>query len=243
MARLPEETVSALARDLAAVLDAHVPGWTTSQPRDPGITILEVMAYVIDVLAYRQMSGPAKQRATEVVGRLHALIAGCDARATERVRYFEGRLLTASDLTDDQQYHRGKLKRALHALHGDGIVKGLEVDIDGDGSGIEIGVSIGAGAALTADGELLVIDDCRRCRLRADGEAGFVFLTYTERETGSTAASPGPDDSPLRHAARIEEGVGVSFGGAAPPDGVVIARLIRASTGWHVDRSFTPRHS
>ena len=130
------------------------------------------MAYVIDVLAYRQISGPAKQRATEVVARLHALIAGCDARATERVRYFEGRLLAASDLTDDQQYHRGKLKRALHALHGDGIVKGLDVEIDGDGSGIEIGVSIGAGDALTADGELLVIDDCRRCRLPADGEAG-----------------------------------------------------------------------
>ena len=63
MARLPEETVSALARDLAAVLDAHVPGWTTSQPHDPGITILEVMAYVIDVLAYRQMSGRPRSSA------------------------------------------------------------------------------------------------------------------------------------------------------------------------------------
>ena len=77
-------------------------------------------------------------------------------------------------MTDDQRTIAANSKRALHALHGDGIVKGLEVDIDGDGGGTEIGVSISAGAALTADGELLVIDDCRPCRLRADGEAGFV---------------------------------------------------------------------
>jgi hypothetical protein len=198
------------------------------------------MTYLTDVLAYRQMSDSAKQCATEVIARLHRLTTECDARALERVRYFEGRLLTASDLNDDQRYHRDKLARALLALHGDGIVKGLDVTIDGHDGGTEISVSISAGAAITPAGELLVVErPCRPCRLRVGGDSGVVFLTYTERETGSTLVAPLPDGNADVQAARIEEGVGVSFGPAAPADGVVIARLTRSAGVWHVDASIT----
>jgi len=239
MPRLPEESVAAFARELAALLDAHAPGWTNHEPHDPGLTILDVMAFLADMLAYRQGSDAERQRAADVIARLRALAAGCAGDAMERVHYFEGRLLTASDLNDDQRYHRNKLARALLALHGDGIVKGLDVTIDGDGGGTEIDVSISAGAAITPAGELLVIGrPCRPCRLQVGGDAGFVFLTFTERETGSTLAAPLPDGTADVHAARIEEGVGVSFGAAVPADGVAIARLIQSTSGWHVDHAF-----
>ena len=239
MPRLSDETVSALAHDLAGVLHAHVPGWTSGDPHDPGLTILEVMAFLADTLAYRERSDAERRRAADVIARLGALAAGCAGDAMERVHYFEGRLLTASDLNDDQRYHRKKLARALLALHGDGIVKGLDVTIDGDGGGVEISVSISAGAAITPAGELLVIEQpCRRCRLQVGGDAGFVVLTYTERETGSTLVAPLPDGTAEVQAARIAEDVGVSFGAAVPAEGVAIAQLIRSTSGWQVDQSF-----
>ena len=232
MPRLPDETVTLLARDLGAVLDAHVPGWTSHQTHDPGLTLLELIAYLADVLVYREPSADMARRATEGIARLRALTVACDAAALERVRYFEGRLLTASDLNDDQHYHRDTLKRALLALHGDGIVKGLDVTIDGSAGGDDLDVTISAGAAITPAGELLVIDPCRRCRLRVGGDAGFVVLAYTERETHLV---PVPGDATLPQASRIEEGVGVTFDPVSPPDAVAIARLIRDASGWRVD--------
>ena len=173
-----------------------------------------------------------RRACTDVIATLRALTAECEVGTIERVRYFEGRLLTASDLNDEQRYHRDKLKRALLALHGTGIVKGLDVTIDGATAGSDVDVNISAGAAITPAGELLVIDSCRRCRLRVRGDAGFVVLSYTERETHPV---PVPEDATLPQASRIEEGVGVTFDAVSPPDAVAIARLIRDVTGWRVD--------
>lgn len=232
MPKLPDETVESLARELAAVLDRNAPGWTSDHTHDPGITILELMAFLADVLIYRETSADRAARVTDVIATLRALTAECEVETIERLRYFEGRLLTASDLNDEQRYHRDKLKRALLALHGTGIVKGLDVTIDGATAGSDVDVNISAGAAITPAGELLVIDSCRRCRLRVRGDAGFVVLSHTERETHPV---PVPEDATLPQASRIEEGVGVTFDAVSPPDAVAIARLIRDVTGWRVD--------
>ncbi len=48
----------------------------------------------------------------------------------ERVNYATGVLLDARDFTEEQAYHRGRLARALHYLHGSGTAAGLRVDYD-----------------------------------------------------------------------------------------------------------------
>src|SRR5215470_1511513 len=45
----------------------------------------------------------------------------------ERVRYFPRQLVTADDLTQDQEYFRNKLRRHNRLLHGWGVVCGARV--------------------------------------------------------------------------------------------------------------------
>ncbi|HEU4325850.1 MAG TPA: hypothetical protein VFS21_22110 [Roseiflexaceae bacterium] len=49
------------------------------------------------------------------------------ANIADRVFYATGILLAADDFRDEQQYHRGRLARALQYLHGVGTVAGLRV--------------------------------------------------------------------------------------------------------------------
>lgn len=51
-----------------------------------------------------------------------------DPKALERLHYETGVLLAADDLRAEQTYHRGRLARALAALHGSGTVAGLKVE-------------------------------------------------------------------------------------------------------------------
>jgi hypothetical protein len=48
----------------------------------------------------------------------------------DRVFYATGAMLDATDFTDEQAYHRGRLARALAYLHGAGTVAGLKVGIE-----------------------------------------------------------------------------------------------------------------
>lgn len=103
---------------------------------------------------FRVTDGPARERLNaEDVARLRAtgsLIV--DERRT-RPLYFDGRFLTARDLTRDQNYiltRQGDMGRAT----GSGIVQGLEVRSDPGG----LAVTITAGHGLAATGELVILD-------------------------------------------------------------------------------------
>ena len=64
-----------------------------------------------------------------------------NARAGERVAYAVGALLTAEDFLAEQDYHRGRLGRALAYLHGAGTVAGLDVTVEplrGDSAEIRV---------------------------------------------------------------------------------------------------------
>lgn len=59
-----------------------------------------------------------------------------DTKTTfERPRYFPGQVITAGDLTQDQDYFRDKLRRHNRMLHGWGIVCGAKVEIANDANG------------------------------------------------------------------------------------------------------------
>jgi len=54
--------------------------------------------------------------------------SGCGLIATERNRYYTGKYMAARDFQDEQSYHRSKAMLHNRALHGWGIVCGLEVE-------------------------------------------------------------------------------------------------------------------
>ena len=72
-----------------------------------------------------------------------------------RVSYATGRMLGVEDFQAEQSYHRGRLARALFALHGTGTVTGLNVtsNLSTDLSQLEIQVS--PGIAIDRAGRIL----------------------------------------------------------------------------------------
>jgi hypothetical protein len=84
----------------------------------------------------------------------------------ERTHYFEGQLLSAEDLAQDQLYFRERTRRHNRSLHGWGVVSGLDV-APGTGK-LEILVSPGyaidpRGEEIFVEGEVAV-DLCREHR-------------------------------------------------------------------------------
>jgi hypothetical protein len=78
--------------------------------------------------------------------------------ALERVRYFPRQLLTAEDLTEDQEYFKEKLRRHNWYLHGWGTVCGLEVIAAPTGD-IPWRVSITPGYALGPWGDEIYVGE------------------------------------------------------------------------------------
>jgi hypothetical protein len=62
------------------------------------------------------------------MSNLSDLRCACCDRPLERVRYFCRQLLTADDMTVEQEYFRQKLRRHNHYLHGFGVACGLSVE-------------------------------------------------------------------------------------------------------------------
>jgi hypothetical protein len=74
--------------------------------------------------------------------------------APERVNYATGVLLDAQDFRDEQTYHRGRLARALSALHGHGTVAGLRV-LPPAADDAELELHVAPGLALDRHGRLM----------------------------------------------------------------------------------------
>ena len=81
------------------------------------------------------------------------------------VNFFDGRLLTAADLRDEQRAGRTRHGHLVRAL-GDGVVEGLEVTLASAGAGDQTPVvSVAAGLALTRDGRSLELPSARTVSL------------------------------------------------------------------------------
>lgn len=69
--------------------------------------------------------------------------------------FFEGRLLTAQDLRDQQDANRERARRLGRAI-GQGVIEGLEVTVNNDGAdGTVPVVTVKSGLALTGEGEII----------------------------------------------------------------------------------------
>lgn len=78
-------------------------------------------------------------------------------QSPDRVSYALGTLLGVEDFVAEQSYHRGRLARALGALHGGGTIAGLRVDYKPAGANQAEELQVTPGLALDRFGRLIEV--------------------------------------------------------------------------------------
>ena len=219
MTELSDADWKELTRDLSTRVGVVAPDWTDLEAHDPGITLVELFAYLTESLLARL------ERAGD---------SGCKDGTLSRNRFFTGKLLTADDLDHEQSYVRTKHRRHNRLLHGVGIVSGLGVGVEPGPAGDDAVVVVLPGLAIAPDGEELVVCE----RVTRDACAGesvcYVTVALVERPANPT---PGGE------ASRVQESAEVAVSKDIPPGHLAIARLSRDSGAWLVDPSFEPPRS
>lgn len=168
-----------------------------------------------------------------------------EPRLLVRPHFFSGRLITADDLKQQQDYNREKLKRHNRSLHGFGIVSGLKVTIQAGT------IVIGPGTAIDCEGNEIVVEATQELSpppAIEDRHVAYVGVRYVEKFCDSVATPKGEE------ALRIREGYEIVSGhenhnsghkhlrarwlacGTSHP--LVIAKLRRGPQGWRVDRRY-----
>jgi hypothetical protein len=243
MQRLEEHGYRELARVLREWAASHAPGWTDHSDADPGITILGLMAFVAEEFA--ALRHPIPERGRDSAARLAdaaLALAGKTPPAHDgglvRNHYFAGRLLGAEDFQLEQDYVRERLRRRNRALHGAGIVEGLQVSVDPDGGGGEQ-IVVQPGLALDPLGEEIEVRCEASASLPATGDQLIVALSYTERLTHPAPAS---GEQQVQFT-RVEETFALQVEATAGEHAVALARLNRTADGWKVDEAFRVRRA
>jgi hypothetical protein len=170
-----------------------------------------------------------------------------DHRLLKRPNFFDGKFLTAEDLSREQDYVRDKLKRHNRTLHGFGIVAGLKVS----GGGQSIVVEPGLG--LDCEGNELVIEAPLPFPLPSTAvwQTMYLSIRYVDDPVDLTPTTNGADQP-----ASFKEGVIFSLSPDNPNRGhrhsrgrwlpcgqlheLTIAKLRFMQQGWRVDRRYRP---
>lgn len=227
-----------LARELGEVVRRFEPDWTDRGASDPGVTILEVLAWLSGALLYRSTPLPDQGRraAMRALATLSTIADSCGAVGGSLMRpnYFAGRILDATTLQAEQDYHRAKLRRHNLALHGFGIVEGLEVQVEEAPDAPPGRVRVSAGYALDSHGNDTVVRQCVAVALPQGPEELFVSLRYQEIPCGQV---PSPAGEPAF--SWIEACVVALVNAVAAPR-IALARLLYIDGKWNVDPSFVP---
>ncbi len=122
----------------------------------------------------------------------------------KRLNAFEGLCLTASDLSDEQRYHRQTLHRHSLFLHGYGIVQGLQIELEQKKRKYTAIVKAGYGITPEGQGVQLKQDVAVPLEVpKQDGEY-MLWLFHVERPD-TNAMRPVFDTNEKREARVIEE--------------------------------------
>jgi hypothetical protein len=156
----------------------------------------------------------------------------------ERMRYFDGQILTAADLIAEQDYFRAKLRRHNLGLHGHGIVSGLDLSVS-QGSWKDAPlVVVAAGSAIAPDGEDIIVPEVTAYPISNAAQAWYVTLRFVVRDANPVTVPGAPADR--IEPTRVEEGFAISLETAIDTDSVALARIIKDGSGWSADASFEP---
>ncbi|MFL6617858.1 MAG: hypothetical protein ACJ8MH_04620 [Povalibacter sp.] len=223
-----------LATAMRREVSTHFPNWTDSNDHDPGITLLNLFAWLTDQLLREQTrSDPERIAAARRLATSASIWVNAESDASSepllRVNYFEGKLLTADDLRDEQMYFRQRLRRMNLRLHGRGVLSGLSVSIKGTGDAASIEIS--PGVAIDPSGEEIVLVSSVTAPLPVEPEELYVEIRFVERPCTPV---PTTDNSAPAQYSRIAETCETLLSPVQDPHAITIAYLRRTSDGWSV---------
>lgn len=220
---------TSLARDFQRAVARVAPDWTGTGEHDPGIAMLELLAFVLDNLQHRRVALNPQGRllARDLASRASALATTIESDSDDcgsglrRVNYRAGMLLGVDDFQAEQDYVRDRLNRRNRLLYGAGIVAGLAVTVQANAGGAR--VVIAPGLAFAPGGNEIFLDTPCVLALPASGAAWIVQLVYRERPCQS---------------ARIVETFDATLASVPAVDAVAVARVHRVRGQWRVDAKF-----
>ena len=232
--------LQSLVAELRKTVGAQVPAWTGSNETDPGVTVLELFAWLTENLLYRAHDIPERSRtaALRAATALSALRRPCTTACATPTRphFFAGQLLDAATLQAEQDYHREKLRRHNRVLHGFGIVSGLGVHVEPTADPGGGRIIVDPGYAIDGCGEEIAVCAGAALAPPSVGNEAFVSLRFWDHSSLLDPPSAGGEPG----VTRVEEACVIGFAQAVLPPALALARLIRADGGWSVDPVFVP---
>ena len=226
-------TLAALAVDLRHAMRAHVADWTDSNDSDPGVTLVEVFAYLAESLLGVANTTPQARAVAERAAATLAALGDPNAPSANGVKrplFFFGRLLDAATLAEEQDYHREKLRRHNRAVLGYGTVSGLDVRLNAPDSG-DSHIVLEPGYAIDRSGEEVCVPCVVTLPPPAHGDFSLVTLRFWEHPCG-VADTAGA-------ARTVEEACLIGIHAGVMDPAIALARLVRSDNGWRVDPGFT----
>jgi hypothetical protein len=241
MRKLSDKQWQSLAAALRRQIPRVAPEWTDHNSHDPGITVLEVLAYALTDLHHRSSALDARGRALaqQIAQLAGSLAAGAGAEecptGMQRVNFFSGQMLSADDFTTEQDYIRGKFRRLNRMLHGAGLVSGLEVKVEASGGGARIVIT--PGFAISPTGDEIEVCAPASLLLPATGTSLLVLLHYAEQPCRPVPKLTTEGDAPTVFS-RITETCSVTLAPTVDDAAVALARVKFSRGRWMLDRKF-----
>ena len=116
----------------------------------------------------------------------------------KRLRFFVGRLLSAQDFQEEQDYLLHRLRRHNRIMHGSGVVTGLQVSLSGTNLNVRPGI------ALDCEGHEIIVDAEQTIATPSDeGSPQFLVIHYQENNVDPISPL---SDNDMPQASHIEEG-------------------------------------
>src|SRR5262249_20918885 len=176
------ETLKKVVAAMQVAVGDALPGWIDFNETDPGVTVVEVLAYLAENMLYRSSVIPQRGRyaALRAATALASLANPCAAESEplRRVHFFNGRLLDAATLQAEQDYHRDVRRRHNRALFGWGIVEGLGIGVEGTGAPDGGRVIVEPGYAIDQCGEEMALRGGAMLELPRDSDEAYVRLRF-----------------------------------------------------------------
>ncbi len=237
---LDSAVLGSLGAEFRRAMQTYVPEWTNRDESDPGVTLLEVFAFLAENLLFRTNEIPARGRpaalraAAALAALGHASEPGCES--LKRPLFLSGQLLDAAALTAEQDYHREKLRRHNRELLGYGVVSGLRVRVEPTTESGGRRIVVESGYAIDRRGEEISLPCGATLATPGQGDEAFVTLRFWEHACPPSATAGSlPSGVPS-----VEEACIIGVGPAIIAPAFALARLVRSQSRWQVDPMFVP---
>jgi len=222
-------TMLGLVDHIRRGLGPVAPDWTERNDADPGVALLELLAWLAETILYRADRIPDRGvlHASRLAAAALAIVADRDmpdGSVLKRTNFFHGRLIDAADLGAEQAYRRDRLdllQRHNREMHGAGIVRGLQVSVADAGSDGGGKITISPGYAIDAHGREIVVATPVELCLPSAAAAAFVVAVRIP-PAPVFIVRDAADECELRVVATLTD------------DSFPLAQLTRLAHGWQL---------